>query len=138
MREIGTLVCWATIELAGSIVCNEEESVVRSANGSFEAATTENYDITVEVSTLKLGNIAFVGFKQELDAQTEKEIQESSPFEHTLLISFLNGGGKYMPHDAAYDYNNGIGTYEVGRSILERGSAEKLVTLATDLLNNLK
>ena len=62
------------------------------------------------------------------------------PSIHSLrskLISFLNGDGKYMPHDAAYDFNGGKGTYEVLKSGFERGTAEQLVELALDLLGEL-
>ena len=137
MNRLGDEMGNTAIELAGSISCETEESVVKSASGTFET-TERNSDVSVGVSTLRLGDIAFVGFKQELDAQTEKEIQEGSSFDHTLLISFLNGDGKYMPHDAAYDYNNGRGTYEVSKSNFKRGTAEQLVSLALDLLSDLK
>lgn len=133
MERLGSEMGDQAIELAGSISCDTEGSLVQFASGTF-AATEGNKEVEVEVSTMRLGDIAFVGFKQELDAQTEKEIQEASPFTHTLLVSFLNGDGKYMPHDAAYDYNNGKGTYEVSKSRFERGSAELLVALATELL----
>ncbi len=137
MNRLGDEMGEAAIELAGSIACEANESVVSSAVDSF-TATERNKDVEVTVSTLRLGDIAFVGFKQELDAQTEKEIQEGSPFEYTLLISFLNGDGKYMPHDAAYDYNDGRGTFEVRKSSFQRGSAEQLVELALDMLESLK
>ena len=130
----------AAISLAGSISCEAEESAVSSDRGSFTASErrmAQVSEVTIDVSALRLGDIAFVGFKQELDAQTEKEIREGSPFDHTLLISFLNGDGKYMPHDAAYDYNGGKGTYEVLKSGFARGTAEKLADLALELLDGL-
>ena len=141
MNRLGDEMGETAIELAASIVCEADESVVSAVADSFVASErrmTQVNDVTVEVSALRLGDIAFVGFKQELDAQTEKEIQEGSAFEHTLLISFLNGDGKYMPHDAAYDYNDGKGTYEVLKSGFERGTAEQLVELALELLNGMK
>lgn len=141
MNRLGDEMGNAAIGLAGSISCGTEESAVSSASGSFTASErrmSQVSEVTVGVSVLRLGDIAFVGFKQELDAQTEKEIQEGSSFVHTLLISFLNGDGKYMPHDAAYDYNGGKGTYEVLKSGFARGTAEKLANLALELLDGLK
>ena len=141
MNRLGDEMGQAAIELAGSIECEADESMVSASADSFVASErrmTKVNDVEVEVSTLRLGDIAFVGFKQELDAQTEKEIQEGSAFEHTMLISFLNGDGKYMPHDAAYDYNDGKGTYEVLKSGFERGTAEHLVELALELLDGMK
>ena len=46
----------------------------------------------------------------------------------------MNGSDKYMPHAEGYDYNGGIGTYEVSRTIYEPGSAEQLVDTAVELL----
>ena len=141
MNRLGEEMGNKAIELAHSISCDTEVSLVKTDSDSFVASErrmAQVSDVTVEVSAMRLGDIAFVGFKQELDAQTEKEIQESSSFEHTLLISFLNGDGKYMPHDAAYDQNNGKGTYEVLKSGFQRGTAEQLVTMALELLSGLK
>ena len=141
VERLGSEMGDKAIELAGSIVCDTAESLVKSGSDSFVASErrmAKVSEVEVEVSTLRLGNIAFVGFKQELDAQTEKEIQENSPFSHTLLVSFLNGDGKYLPHDAAYDYNNGKGTYEVLKSGFQRSTAEQLVELAGNLLKDLR
>ena len=141
MNRLGDEMGNKAIELADTITCIEDASTIKFSTDSFTASErrmAQVNEVTVEVSTLRLGDLVFVGFKQELDAETEKQIWESSPFEHTLLISFLNGDGKYMPHDAAYDYNNGKGTYEVLKSGFQRGTAEQLVEMALDLLNELK
>lgn len=141
MSRLGDEMGNQAITLAGAITCSDDESLICFGTNSFTASErrmAQVNEVTVEVSILRLGDIAFVGFKQELDAETEKQILESSPFAHTLLISFMNGSGKYMPHDAAYDYNDGKGTYEVLKSGFERGTAEQLVELALDLLNELK
>ena len=137
MNRLGNEMGNKAIELADSISCGEKESLVRAGQGSF-TATERNNDVEIPVSVLRLGRAAFVGFKQELDAQTEKEIWDGSPFEHTLLVSFLNGDGKYMPHAEAYDYNNGRGTYEVSRSGFKSGAAEQLIDTAIALLEEIK
>jgi len=62
------------------------------------------------------------------------ELWEESPFEHTLLVSFLNGDGKYMPHAEAYD----IGTWETLRTPFAVGAAEEFVATAVEILSGLK
>ena len=133
MNRLGDEMGEAAITLASSIYCGVTETVVRGTSGSFE---TEVYNGTsdVPISALRLGNVGFVGFKPELDAQTERELCLNSPFNNTLLISFMNGSDKYMPHADGYDYNGGVGTYEVSRTIYNKGSAERLVDYAADLL----
>lgn len=137
MNRLGDEMGAKAIELASSIYCGVSETVVRGNSGSFEA---EAYKSTADipVSTLRLGNVAFVGFKPELDAQTEWELWRNSPFNNTLLISFMNGSDKYMPHAAGYDYNNGAGTFEVSRTVYGKGTAERLVDYAVELLNQTK
>lgn len=112
------------------------ETVVHGNSGSFET-DVYNGSADVPVSALRLGNVAFVGFKPELDAQTERELWLNSPFNNTLLISFMNGSDKYMPHAEGYDYNGGVGTYEVSRTIYDKGSAERLVDYASELLRDI-
>lgn len=141
MNRLGDEMGTVAVELAGSIECGEDRSFVAGASDNFTASErrmAQVSEVMVDVSVLALGDVAFVGFKQELDAATEQEIQEASGFEHTLLISFLNGDGKYMPHDAAYDLNSGKGSYEVLKSGFERGTAECLVSLADELLQGLR
>ena len=137
MNRLGDEMGQAAIELASSIYCGVTHTVVSGTSGSFEA-NVYNGTADVPVSALRLGNVGFVGFKPELDAQTEREIWLNSPFNNTLLISFMNGSDKYMPHAEGYDYNGGIGTYEVSRTIYNQGSAEQLVDAVTGLLYEIK
>lgn len=89
----------------------------------------------VSAQVLTLGDIAFVGFKQEMDCITGRQIQAASPYSTTLLVSFLNGDGKYFAHLEAYDFNHGLGTCETARCPFAKGAAEKFVLVAVDLLN---
>ena len=136
MNRLGDEMGGKAIELASSIYCGVSETVVHGNSGSFET-DVYNGSADVPVSALRLGNVAFVGFKPELDAQTERELWLNSPFNNTLLISFMNGSDKYMPHAEGYDYNGGVGTYEVSRTIYDKGSAERLVDYASELLRDI-
>lgn len=88
----------------------------------------------VDVGAIRVGDIAFVAAKPEMNARTELELWADSPFEHTLLITMVNGGMKYMPDRSAYDRC----TWEAQSSFLMPGAAEKWEKRAIDLLVNLK
>lgn len=111
---------------------------VTTAGGMGPGGPSEPAPKDLPLNVITVGDVAFVGFQPELDYQTEKEIWEGSPYEHTLLVSFLNGDSKYMPHDAAWDFNGGNGSYEMGKSGFARGSAEVLRDSALALLSGMK
>jgi hypothetical protein len=89
----------------------------------------------VAVRGLTIGDsLAFVGFKPEVNAVTEQELWEASPYEHTLLVSFVDGDQKYMPDDEAYD----LETWEFKRTGVAKGAAEQFVTTASELLEGIQ
>jgi len=95
-------------------------------------------EIRIPVSVLILGETAFVGFRQEMDCVTGQQIKAGSPYPVTLLVSFLNGDGKYFGHLEAYDFNGGAGTWETARSAFAPGAAEKFVETAVAFLEDIK
>ncbi|MGM9606912.1 MAG: stalk domain-containing protein [Oscillospiraceae bacterium] len=126
------------IRIAQDIECSDNNADISIAATSFTYPNKSgDGEIGIAVDAITLGDIAFVGFKQEMDCATEQQIWEASPYETTLLVSFLNGDGKYLGHKEAYDFNNGIGTWETARSAFAVGAAEKFVEVASDLLNKL-
>ena len=84
----------------------------------------------VDVFTLKIGNVAFVAAKPEINTVTEQQLQDASPVETTLLISMVNGGMKYMPEKASYEQAK----WEAQSAMLLPGAAEKFVETALTLL----
>lgn len=94
-------------------------------------------EVVVPVEFMTIGDIALCGVKQEVDCASGIQLREASPYAHTLMMSFLNGDGKYMPHLKAYDFNEGVGTWETKRSAFAPGAAEEMVRLATDILNRM-
>lgn len=127
------------IRIANSIICSVADSKINIAATEFPYPNkTEDGEIMVSAQAMTLGDVAFVGFKQEMDCITERQIQAASPYGTTLLVSFLNGDGKYFGHREAYDFNNGLGTCETARSPFAKGAAEKFVCVATDLLNTVR
>ena len=88
----------------------------------------------VDVSVLAIGDVALVGLKPEMTAVTEAQLQATSPYAHTLVVSMVNGGQKYMPDQASYDNI----TWEAQSAPLMPGAAEAWTAKAIELLNELK
>ncbi|MCD7832985.1 MAG: hypothetical protein LUH00_03195 [Lachnospiraceae bacterium] len=90
--------------------------------------------IDLDADLITIGDLALVAVKPETNVPTEAQLQEQSPFSHTLLMSMVNGGMKYMPDQDSYDR----GTWEALSSMLMPGCAEKWVAAVTDALNEMK
>ena len=132
--EMGT----DAIRIANTITCTETDADVRITATSFSYPNKAgDSETTIPIDAIALGGIVFVGFRQEMDCATEQAIWDASPYDTTLLVSFLNGDGKYMAHKEAYDFNNGIGTWEAARTAFAVGAAEKFVDTASGLLKDL-
>ena len=85
----------------------------------------------VPVSVLKLGeNIAFVATRPEMNAISEKQLQDASSVENTLLVTMVDGGMKYMPDQASFDQV----TWEALNSMVMPGAAEAFIKLASEML----
>ena len=95
----------------------------------FTAEGTQKVDAMV----MTIGNVALVATKPEINTVTEAQLQAASPYEHTLLISMVNGGFKYMPDQASYDHI----TWESQSSGLMPGAAEAWVKEASNVLNRM-
>ena len=91
-------------------------------------------DRTLHVSGMTIGDIALVGMTTEMDGMSMHVIRNSSPFEKTLVASFVNGNGKSMPREDAYDKLE----YAAINSPFAKGSAEKTEEVALELLNRMK
>lgn len=127
------------IEIARGILCQDSEVKINLAETTFlYPDKTGDREIEVSAQAMVIGDVAFVGFKQEMDCLTERQIQAASPYQTTLLVSFLNGDGKYFAHLEAYEFNQGKGTCETERSPFAKGAAEKFVQVMTDMLFRLR
>lgn len=126
------------IRIAKGICCGVSQAKIDAVATTFLYPNkTGDGEILVSAQVMTLGDVAFVGFKQEMDCATERQIQEASPYGTTLLVSFLNGDGKYFGHLEAYDFNRGMGTCETARSPFAKGAAEKFVQVMTGILTDL-
>ena len=87
----------------------------------------------VDVMVLTIGDVALVGLKPELNAVTEAQLQAASPYNHTLVISMVNGGQKYMPDMGSYENI----TWEAQSAPLMPGAAEAWVEEAASILKRM-
>lgn len=145
IERYGAQMGGAAIELAKGITTDVSDADIQVSYTTFDGTAVERdgseSPTTVRVDAITLGDsVSIIGFLPELDAWTGHEIKEASPYDTTLLVSFLNGDSKYMPHDDAYNYNDGIGTQETqsGSAAYARGTAEKLVQASAELLTRMQ
>lgn len=77
-----------------------------------------------------LDSLAIVGVQVELSAEAGARLRAESPFPHTLVVTMVNGGAKYLPPSDAFDRM----TYEALSSRYAKGAAERLHdAILTDL-----
>ena len=116
-----TSVSWQT---KGRIPMKPRRSVTYEANGRQQ----------ISADFITMGDIALVAAKPEINAVTERQLQEASPYGTTLLITFVDGGMKYMPDEKSYD----LVTWESQSAMLMRGAAEAWVEKTAAALTDVK
>lgn len=84
----------------------------------------------VPVEVISFGNVALVAGKPEINALTERQLQERSKYTHTLYLSMVNGGMKYMPDRESYRRIS----WEAQASMFLPGAAEMFVDTAIKLM----
>ncbi len=88
------------------------------------------------VQALVIGDVALVGVPCEFFTKLGIEIKRRSPYRYTYVAELANDWVGYIPDKHAYD----LGGYQVWtglHSYLERGTGEKMVDVAVDLLREL-
>jgi hypothetical protein len=84
-----------------------------------------------EVQVISIGDhVAWVSLPGEIFVQLGLAIKDASPFEYTIINELAGGSLGYIPTQQAYEQGN----YEVISTRLARGSGEKLVDVAIDML----
>lgn len=133
VRRYGTIMGNDAVVIAGAIACEETAPVIGIMDGSFQCESKKAEDgmVEVPVRTARIGDIALVATMPEINCITEHELQEASPFKHTLLMTMTDGPMKYMPDIEAYKMN----TREAQTSFAAPGAAEKFVETAAAILS---
>ncbi len=148
-KEMSELMKASILEIAENITCDQTEAKTGWEKVSFEwegrkggprkiQKTAVNEPdgrmIRFEADIFRLGDAVFLAEKPEVNAQTEAELIEQSCFKHTIMVSMVNGGMKYLPDRWSMEQ----GTWEAQSSMLMPGAAEKLVEEAVKKFNVLK
>ena len=90
--------------------------------------------VPVPVVLIRLGDIVIVGLQPELAASMGAQIKEHSPFPHTMVVTLVDGGAKYMPDAQSYPRF----TYEARNSRFAQGAAEAVASGVNDLLQQMQ
>lgn len=94
----------------------ETKSIVPRTEYEYKPAD----DVRTPIEILALGEAAVVGIKPEINSASANYIKEKSPFGMTAVMTFVNGGAKYMPEEELYD----MITYQSMNSRFVKGSVE--------------
>ncbi len=130
------------------IVCDQQAPEIRLNQGGIQWTGKERCPMKptlkpeytpkgthlVDVLTMAIGDVALVGLKPEVNTVTEAQLHAASPYAHTLLMSMVNGGFKYMPDMASYEH----GSWEALGCALMPGAAEAWVEEAVRVLEHMK
>jgi hypothetical protein len=90
--------------------------------------------IEVPVVLMRIGDIVLVGLQAELAASVGAQLKAKSPFPHTIVVTMVDGGAKYMPDATSYERF----TYEARNSRYARGAAELTASGIDSLLKEMK
>lgn len=132
-EKLGTVMGNDAIAITNGITCNSD-AIVATAAGSFVWPTLTGGEVELPLAVVTIGDTAIVGAKTEINCITSLQLKDSSPYENTLLVTFVNGDQSYMPSWDAYEKNTG----EAQKTSLVQGAAEQLVETAAELLNAVK
>lgn len=134
-QELGNVFGNDVINIVRDIDCSDSQATVACTRDSYTWEMLDgDGEMEIKVEALKIGNTAFIGVKPEINCNTSLQLKDCSPFEHTVLLTFVNGDQNYMPDAEVYE----IETVELGSTNLAKGAAEQLVETAVNLLENLQ
>ena len=88
---------------------------------------------TVPVTTMKVGDLAFVGFGGEAFTEYANRTRASQPDKYVICITCANGYQGYLPTRSAYE----DGGYESGSSAFSPTLEEEVVGTAIEMLEDL-
>lgn len=90
----------------------------------------------LEVQVLAIGDLALVGLPGEIFVEIGLGLKQGSPFATTAVTGLTNGAAGYIPTSTAFD-QGGYETWRGDWSWTNRGTGERLATLAASLLDDL-
>ena len=109
-----------------------------------EMRKTQDVTDSIEVMTIRIGDIAFVGLPGEIFQEFGKEIKTKSPCKNTIVTGLTNDDRDYFPTSVSFTQGpKGITPYITGyettpgSTLYEPGSGEKLTESAVRQLEKL-
>jgi len=88
----------------------------------------------LQISSIQLGNIAFIGLQGEPFVEIGRQIKEKSKMDMTICTCVTNGGQGYFPTASAFAEKG----YERSTSPFAHNVAELLIDGALDLINDME
>lgn len=88
---------------------------------------------SMELDTVKVGDIAFATAPYEMFCVNGQYIKENSPFEKTIVMSCANGANSYLASEFAFQH----GGYEVDSRKFPKGTAEQMVENHVEMLKEM-
>lgn len=92
---------------------------------------------TVEVPAFAVGDVACVGLPGEFFAESGLRLKTRSPFSHTVVVGYANGGVGYVPPASAFA-EGGYETRLAPWSKMAPEAEQQILETAVALLSNLK
>jgi len=87
----------------------------------------------IDLYTIGIGDIAFIGAEYEMFDTNGVFIKENSPYEMTFVLCYCNDGHSYIPSAIGFE----LGCYESDTSYYEAGTGELLANEYVRILNEL-
>ncbi|MDO5422876.1 MAG: hypothetical protein Q4F41_04015 [Eubacteriales bacterium] len=147
-KELGGKIC----EIADQISCNADAAPIRLCSETVRVPAkqmerdlhsltptrsftyVEDGETETTIDGLRLGEIALLGVRPELNCRSAVSIMAMSDFRMTLVCTMVNGSAKYMADLESYDRF----CYEAMNSPFGRGAAEIVSEKGIALLQKLK
>ncbi len=90
-------------------------------------------DVSVRLTTLKIGSIVLVGISGEVMTDIGLQIKEQSPYKSTVVITHCNGSSGYLVTDDAYEK----GGYEVMATRVMAGAEQSIISNVLGMIYSL-
>lgn len=150
LEELGKQLGKQIVEITHTINCSNGQNILRTGciefsfcgqqsyqeNGPFDPTLSYDYipatEELLKVQILTVGSITLLGIQPEVTSVIGEKLRQRTNGA-ALLCTMVNGGKGYMADISAYDRMTYSGTH----SVFARGSAERFVSLAEDVVKGL-
>ncbi|MHC4112410.1 MAG: neutral/alkaline non-lysosomal ceramidase N-terminal domain-containing protein [Planctomycetota bacterium] len=117
----------------GGIINSSFTTIKLPSKSQEQDSAKKDSHTTLNITTARVGDIAFVGIGCEVLVEIGRAIKDASPFKHTFVITHCNGAASYLVPEHLYIE----GGYEVTSSPFAPQAAEIVVKEAVRMLHEL-